>query len=179
MRLYIFCQFYLHPFLTSILPCHLTIKVALVIKKITFTRISSTRERLSRATKRISFPPRLRLAPVYVCARVSPPARNIARRINIRAKYLLALLQAYPCARDTRGEAESPSPSCAHVTPTRTRTHIRDTVLVPRALRDSPEVGIILLPNYSAWPPIMRPQRDGHGNNVDINGAVMFPPTKL
>lgn len=35
----------------------------------------------------------------------------------------------------------------------------RCCALISRALPGLPEVGIILLPNYSAWPPIMRPQR--------------------
>lgn len=53
--------------------------------------------------------PRCAGTSAYVYARVSPPARKIAKSINIRAKYLPALLQACPYARDTRGVAEEPS----------------------------------------------------------------------
>lgn len=98
-------------------------------------------------------------APVRPCtcmyARVSPPARKIAKSINIRAKYLPALLQACPYARDTRGVAEEPSRRACYSNSysnsyTRHCSRLSGTLL---------EVGIILLPNYSAWPPIMRPQR--------------------
>lgn len=40
-------------------------------------------------------------------------------------------------------------------------------------------VGVMLLPNYSARPPIMRPRSAGHGNNVGINGAVSVPAAEI
>lgn len=86
----------------------------------------------------VSFPPRLRRAAAVAAAsvvrphtRVSPPARKIARNINIRAKYLPALLQACPCARDTRGaevERRTAVRRRAHVTRTRIRT-VYETLL--------------------------------------------------
>lgn len=108
----------------------------------------------SRATRRISFQPRLRrAAPVRVYARVSPPARKIAKSINIRAKYLSALLQACPYARDTRGVEPS---RCACYSNSYLNSYTRHCSRLSGTLL---QVGIILLPNYSAWPPIMRPRR--------------------
>ena len=117
----------------------------------------------SRATRRISFQPRLhRAAPIYVCvrityiyARVSPPARKIAKSINIHAKYLPALLQvctyARACAWHTwLGRGVIASRMLYSNSYTRYCSRLSETLL---------EVGIILLPNYSPWPPIMRPWR--------------------
>ncbi|KAK1121052.1 hypothetical protein K0M31_010833, partial [Melipona bicolor] len=77
------------------------------------------------------------------------------KSINIRGKYLVALLHAYPRTRDNARRTNESSPRMYVTDALEPRAYERDTAGRPWFGKP---VGVIPLPNYSARPPIMRPQ---------------------